>query len=493
MGPTPKAETDDPVLAAVARWLDTLSEGERIAVGCSGGLDSIALLDALARVVPKRRTDLQLVAHHVHHGLLPEADHWCEQVREFCAGRGIAFTTERVSVDRDDPAGIEAAARRARYASLAGLPVEVVALAHHADDQAETVLLQLLRGGTPRGLAGMPATRVLIGPDGRPRRLERPLLSVARPAIAAYARARRLPWAEDPSNRDPRHARARVRTRIWPALLEAFPDARDRLASAAREQAEAVELLAALADADLALIGEGSQLSLIGWAALSPLRRRLALRRWIERHGIDAPRRAATIDWERQLMQAAQARANHVRLQVGGPDASRRTSVASTGLDGWEIRVHRGEAKIIRTAPVSCADRADALPATLQGPGRWSTAAGELRADLISGCATVALRRPASDGEGWRVRTRQSGDRLRLSERSGRVMLKKIFEAHGIPVWQRADWPVVCDGDQVIAVAGLAVDPRYRCDAGLSLRWEPCEARREVAPESQGAGDGGKP
>src|SRR6266542_1050299 len=200
-----------PVLDAVRRALMPFCAaapgGARIAVALSGGRDSMVLLDAAVLVAPELGASISAV--HVHHGLSANADAWARFCADECAHRAVALAVHRVAVacGRD---GVEAAARRARYDVLAGADVDVVALAHHADDQAETVLLQLLRGAGPQGISAMPAFR-----PGHPALL-RPLLDLPRTTLAAYASARALVWVEDESNADRRHARNFIRRDVAP-------------------------------------------------------------------------------------------------------------------------------------------------------------------------------------------------------------------------------------------------------------------------------------
>src|ERR1700681_246883 len=183
----------DAVIAARERQGQSAA-AMRIAVALSGGRDSMVLLDALARLAPE--AGITLSALHVHHGLSPHAEAWVAFCADECAKRGVPFTVHRPKVERRGGASLEATARTARYTALASAPVDFVALAHHADDQAETLLLQLLRGAGPHGLAAMPTLRPM--PGGA--MLLRPFLALSRATIGAYATARRLGWVDVESN-----------------------------------------------------------------------------------------------------------------------------------------------------------------------------------------------------------------------------------------------------------------------------------------------------
>jgi tRNA(Ile)-lysidine synthase len=205
--------------------------GKRVAVGLSGGVDSVVLLHLLRAAAP--RLGCSVSAVHVHHGLSPNAGAWARFCRKLCRAWGVPLTVRRVRVRRAGK-GPEAAAREARRAVFAGSPAEVVALAHQLDDQAETVLLNLLRGAGPRGASAMPAAGRLGS-----KILWRPLLAVPRRAILAYACAHRLQWIEDESNGDEALTRNFLRRRVGPLLEQRFPRWRESLARAARHFASA--------------------------------------------------------------------------------------------------------------------------------------------------------------------------------------------------------------------------------------------------------------
>ncbi|HEY2703536.1 MAG TPA: tRNA lysidine(34) synthetase TilS [Candidatus Dormibacteraeota bacterium] len=214
----------------LARALDRerlIEPGETVLVACSGGPDSLTLLDGLARLAPPRR--LHLVVAHVDHGLREGSAAEADAVAVAAGRRGLDFARLRVMVE---PGGsLQDAARRARHAALRGLAVErgagAVALGHTADDQAETVLMRALSGATPRALTGMaPRTGPLV----------RPLLRLWRRDTVAYCAALGLDPLDDPSNRDPRFLRTRVREELIPALEEVFPAARRRLVALAEGQ-----------------------------------------------------------------------------------------------------------------------------------------------------------------------------------------------------------------------------------------------------------------
>src|SRR5450759_2431949 len=229
-----------------------LPEHSSILIGLSGGVDSVVLLHLLHKLAA--RFSWQLSALHVHHGISQNADAWVEFCADLCARHQISLHIERVDIEPLRAHGIEAAARKLRHAAFARQSCDFVALAHHADDQAETLLLQLLRGAGMRGASAMPVLSLSKWPllarrSGSPNIL-RPLLHCSRQEILDYAAAHDLQWIEDESNADDNYPRNFLRHRVLPLLSEKFPAYRDTLARSAQHFAEASKLLDELAQQD---------------------------------------------------------------------------------------------------------------------------------------------------------------------------------------------------------------------------------------------------
>lgn len=258
-----------------------------VAVAASGGRDSTALLHACARAA--RGSGVQVLALHVHHGLMPQADAWVRHLARQCArwaraGLPVALRVHRLQGAPAPGDSIEAWARRGRYDALAGMAADAgaawVLLAHHRSDQAETVLLQALRSAGGAGMGGMGTTRLHRGVL-----FVRPWLEQPRAAIEAYVRRHRLRYVDDASNADPRFARSRLRTRVWPALLEAFPHAEAALAGAARRLDEEHACALDLAQVDLpACAGHDGGIEVRRWCALARHRQANVLRLWLGQH-----------------------------------------------------------------------------------------------------------------------------------------------------------------------------------------------------------------
>jgi tRNA(Ile)-lysidine synthase len=214
----------------VARACDRdgiLKPGESIVLACSGGADSTAMLDACIRLAPPRGWALHVV--HVDHGLRIDSSEDAAQIERMCALNKIPFTRSAVVVEPGT--GIQAKARDARYRVLREVcehvDADVIATAHTADDQAETVLMRALAQATPKSLAGI---------DARRGDLARPLLGVWRKQTREYCKVLGIPYFDDPSNQDPQFTRSRVRHEVLPAIESVFPAAKRRLVELAKHQ-----------------------------------------------------------------------------------------------------------------------------------------------------------------------------------------------------------------------------------------------------------------
>lgn len=237
----------EPVLRAVFQQLTQLFAGkpQQVLVGLSGGRDSVALLHAL--VLLRAQFELDLQACHVHHGLSPHADRWADFCSDLCARFEVPLVLAHVQVPLSNGSGLEAAARALRYQVYTEQAVKWIALAHHCNDQAETLLFNLLRGSGVRGAAGIPRNRHL----NERQQIFRPLLYVSRTQITAYLQRYGLSWVDDESNADTRYSRNFLREEILPRLEQRFPAAQSRLAAAAEHFAVANRLLDDLARLDL--------------------------------------------------------------------------------------------------------------------------------------------------------------------------------------------------------------------------------------------------
>ena len=410
-------------------------------VGFSGGLDSTVLLHALASDPAVRESGLR--ALHVHHGLHPDADAWAAHCSAFCDALDVALTVARVAVVADGR-GPEAAARGARHAAFADAldDGEVLALAHHRDDQAETFLLRALRGSGPDGLAAMQPTRRC----GRGV-LWRPLLDVPRTALLDYARLHGLRWIEDPSNTDTALDRNFLRNRVMPLLRERWPEADAALARSAALSAEATRLLAADDAAALsrAATADPAVLSRAGLAQLPRERRARVLRHWVASLGLPPLPAGGVAAIESDLLGAR-------------ADSDACFAWSGAVVRAWRDGLHAG------------------MPVTAL-PGDWSVQWDGRTALALPGGGSLRLEGTTALDDAVTVRARTGGERIVLPGRGHSHALKHVLQDLGIPPWQRMAMPVLVDAAGALLAAGDRVasadfDAWLRA-RGAQLAWSP--------------------
>lgn len=411
-----------------------LPPGSTILAGLSGGVDSVVLLHILFRLAP--RHDWRLSALHVHHGISPNADNWAAFCTELCAELNIPLTVEHVDIAPLRAHGIEAAARKLRHAAFARQSCDFVALAHHADDQAETLLLQLLRGAGVKGAAAMPLLSA-----ASPARV-RPLLHSTRRQILDYAAAHDLRWIEDESNADDSYPRNFLRHRLLPLLAERFPAWRDTLGRSAQHFAEADGLLDDLARLDGAEALHDGTLAVAALRALSLPRAKNLLRYFLHQSAAPMPQAVQLADMLEQLCGARDDAA--VCIAFG---------------KHWQVRRYRGRVHVTRLP--TAFDSGLTLP--------WQ---GEAELDWPALAARVTFRPGAEislaklQGGPVTLRFRQGGERLRPAPIAATRTLKNLLQEHHVPPWQRDRLPLLFCGDTLVCVPGVAVAAEYRAEAG---------------------------
>lgn len=404
----------------------------------SGGLDSQVLLQLCASL--RKTQPFSLRAIHVHHGLNPQADAWAAHCRRSCEELQVEFQCLRV--DARPPVGesLEAYAREQRYAVLKDQlqPGEVLLTAHHQNDQAETVLLQLLRGAGPKGLSAMPSLK----PFGEGR-LGRPLLSQTRVELEAYAKAQGLLWVEDDLNANPHYPRNRLRHEILPQIQRHWPRATATLARSAELCAEAQAVLEEYADRDLAAVAgvrphvagvRPPTISVKQLLELSPARQRLILRRWFEVQGARLPNAVKLRQLQQDVLHAAEDRQPCV------------------SWEGVELRRYQDELFLMPMQtphePTASYPWDFATPLAIPGVGK-------LTAQSLRG---QGLQHKL---ENVAVRFRQGGETYSLPD--GRHHeLKKFFQEQGIPPWERDRLPLLYAEDQLVAIPGYLLVESFK-------------------------------
>lgn len=445
-----------------------------ILIGLSGGVDSVVLLHLLHEL--SSRFSWQLSALHVHHGISRNADDWAGFCADLCARYPIPLHIEHVDIAPLRAQGIEAAARKLRHAAFARQPCDFVALAHHADDQAETLLLQLLRGAGVRGASAMPVLMrpLAIRPGyqktiagslvmSQPKRplpamhagspdLLRPLLHCSRQDILNYAAAQGLQWIEDESNADDSYLRNFLRHRVMPLLDQRFPAYRDTLGRSTQHFAEASKLLDELAQQDGAQGMEGETLAIHALQSLGRARAKNLLRYFLHTRGATMPQAVQMDDMLHQLCGA------------------REDAAVCIAYGDWRVRRYQGKVYALR-APGDF-DRNLVLPWHDETELDWPALNTRLhfKHTRSSGISLAKLQRAPVT-----LRLRRGGEILRPHPNAATRTLKNLLQEHHIPPWQRDCLPLLCCGEELVCVPGVAIAAEYQAaaeEAGIQLAYE---------------------
>lgn len=408
-----------------------------LAVAFSGGLDSTVLLHATIKAHGKKN----VYAFHVHHGIQKEADQWQAHCKAVAKKFGCHFDTQNVKLNK--PSNIESQARNLRYEALTQMcqahKIQDLLLAHHLDDQAETVLIQLMRGAGLPGLSAMPQvkSRELI-------HLWRPFLNMRRKDLEIYAKEHQLTWIEDPSNQDKSYRRNAIRKTILPTLEKFQEGAIENLSRSAKHLGEAQELLNQLADIDLGLMEakEGlSKTNLIRLYKTSQARASNALRRWLSKNGLAYPSEERLTAWWSELQQ------------------TRPDSQLQWDHDQQVIRLWRGHLTITQdssSTEVMGEWTFKKIPANSKKPG--------IAKDRFEKAKQKGL---------INTMAREGGEKFKVDTKRPRRSLKNLYQEAAIPPWQR-DVPLLYIGEELVAVAGI----------GISADWLTTEGPR-ISPEWQ--------
>ncbi|MBI5660192.1 MAG: tRNA lysidine(34) synthetase TilS [Nitrosomonadales bacterium] len=439
--------------------------GSSIVLGLSGGVDSVVLLHLLHRL--SLTHSWRLRALHVHHGISPNADAWAAFCADLCARCGVPLQIERVDIAPLRGHGIEAAARKLRHEIFCRQRADFAAFAHHRDDQAETLLLQLLRGAGVRGAAAMPFIRPRAGAPT----LLRPLLDVTRGELIEHARRHDLQWVEDESNADDLYPRNFLRRRVLPLLEQRFPSYRETLARSARHFAEAGDLLDQLAQLDAQL--SPSPLAVTrDWAAVSGQPSRMAGSSigevWGESvleiarlQSLSQPRAKNALRYFLHVLGAPMPQAVQLDEMLRQVCGAREDGMVRVEFGGWEVRRYRGQVY--------------AMPAPGEIPSGLSIAwNGEAELEWPALGATIYFSSAAGEGISPErlsaapvtLRLRAGGETLRPNRTAATRSLKKLLQQHRVPPWRRERLPLLYCGGALASVVGVAVAAEYQARQG---------------------------
>lgn len=419
----------------LADRLEGLPPVARFWLAYSGGCDSHALLHAAARLQQRGRLPA-IHALHVDHGLQPASASWAQHCATVCAELKIPFTLLQVNAQPDAGESPEAAARHARYRAIAEVMEsgDCLLTAHHQDDQAETLLLQLLRGGGPHGLAAMPeVVSFAAGLHARP------LLAFSRDDLQRYAQQQALQWIDDPSNVDTGFDRNYLRKAVMPLLRERWPALARVLSRSAAHQAEAAQLLDALAAQDIRQCQEESNsLRISALLLLDEARQRNVLRYWLKGMGFKLPDTVRLAHLQQDVLHAAPDRSPSVH---------------------WEsVVVRRYRDRLYALTPEAASDSSMVLPWHIDQPLRLpdgaTLSAVPVRGEGVK--AALCRHQPIT------VRYRQGGEECQPAPHAATRPLKKMLQEAGVPPWERERIPLIYVGGQLAAVVGYWMCAPYQ-------------------------------
>lgn len=419
----------------------------KLAVAFSGGLDSMVLLHATVLAHGPKN----VYAFHVHHGIQKQATKWQLHCKKIAEQLGCHFDTRNIQLP--NASNIEANARDCRYRSLSEMceahQIEDLLVAHHRDDQAETVLIQLMRGSGLAGLSGMPISKQLSGRASQSTNIHvwRPFLDLSRADLEVYAKEHQLSWIEDPSNQDESYRRNAVRKTLLPQLEKVQPGAISNLSRSARHLAEAQDLLNHLADIDLGLMVGRQGLSksnLLRLYKTSHPRAKNALRRWLNKQGLVHPSEERLTNWFIELQQVR----IDARLQWDH--------------DGALIRLWREHLSVEQAQSVG-AQQGDEV-------GEWvfkNVAPTSKRAGIAKNRFNEVKKKGLIN-----TLPRQGGEKFKVHINRPRKSLKNLYQEADIPPWQR-EAPLLYIGDELVAVAGIGISADWQTIEGprVGLEW----------------------
>ena len=394
-------------------------------VAYSGGCDSLVLLHSLASLA---LPDVSIRAVYVDHGLQAESVEWGRQCVQQALSLDVPCQIVSVDASPQKAESPEAAARRARYNALGDMlkPGEILLTAHHADDQAETLLLQLLRGAGAAGLSAMAGTSSFSAGWHC-----RPLLGFSRQELEGYAHQHGLNWIEDPSNASIQYDRNFLRHEIKPLLAKRWPSWQKVLGRAASHQAQLNGLamdLAAL-DFNAACDETKTRLRVESLLALGAHRRYNLLRYWIKQQGLPTPSSQQLLHVERDVLQAEVDRVPVVKWV------------------GAEVRRYRQY--LYAMPPLGEIDRAFSAVWDTRQQVALSLPSGTLHVDQL---VKLGVSRHQLDAQPFEVRYRRGGEKIRLKGKSFHRDLKSLFQEAGVPPWVRQRIPLLYRGECLVAV-----------------------------------------
>jgi len=412
-------------------------------VGYSGGADSTALLQAMHEC----RESLPAPVHavHFHHGLQDQADAWLEHCRAFCAARQIPFQSEQLEINLDGRTSPEEEARNCRYRAVTGIlgEREMYLTAHHSEDQAETLFLNLMRGSGIEGLAGIPVLRNLAAGW-----VARPLLDRNRPELERFLERRGIAWLTDPSNEDVSFDRNYLRQELFPLLEKRWPGLSRRLSRTARNARISAGAMAMFIESQSGdLMRDRLKMPLNKLLELEPEMQTLILRQWLRRHEVPVLPEARLTEFLDQL--SGKRLENQAEVQWGD----------------WMIKRYKHDLWLHRRDPfIACPNKKwkNGMKLELGAETGWLRLSGK----------TTAIP------DSWKVRARKAGDRIRTVPGGPSYKLKQLFQSAFVPPWLRSGIPVLEWDGEPVALGDWVIGHRLQgwlLENGLTYQWRPAD------------------
>lgn len=420
-----------------------LKPNNQLLLAFSGGLDSSVLLHLFA--LAKQTIPFELHAMHVHHGLSTNADKWAEFCLQQCQNLNVPIQIVHVNVDKNSKLGIEAAARQLRYQALFntqsnGAAPDFIVTAHHQDDQAETLLLQLFRGAGVKGLSSMAAI-------DEPRRLMRPLLDVSRKVLQDYAVQHNIQWCDDESNDNTQYERNFVRHEVMPILQLRYPAVQSVLARTASHLAEANDLLDTLAKVDAEHLLHDDSLCLQGLSALDVPRAKNLLRWWFSQNQLAMPTSEHLTEIIQQLLNAK-------------PDANLNIQLQHLSLKRYQQRAYLCRDQVSKPFDMVW----NGEPSLMLPNG------DQLQFKQVTGLG-LALKHGMTK---LRITNRDGGERFKPDVLRPTRTLKHLLQEANIPPWQREHLPLIYWHDTLAFVPGIGIAHELKAaghEQGLEITW----------------------
>lgn len=416
-----------------------LKPGQHLLLALSGGLDSCVLLYLLAQA--KLNFAFELSALHVHHGLSPNADEWASFCSKQCQQLQVPLQVVHVELEKNTNLGVEAEARRLRYEVLNNAIADFIVTAHHEDDQAETLLLQLMRGAGVKGLASMAS----VSPT---RRLLRPFLGVSKEQILSYAKLQDIFWCDDESNSNTHFERNFVRHELMPILISRTPAISSVLARTASHMAEANDLLSDLAGIDASTLVHENSVCVKGLRTLSQARAKNLLRWWFAQSHLLMPHAEQLTEILHQLLDAK-------------ADANISIPLQHLSLKRFQQRIYLWREQVAQDFNLVWNGEAQlALPN-----------GGQLFFKQVVG-AGLALKHGMTK---LRITNRDGGERFKPNALRPTRTLKHLLQEANIPPWQRTNLPLIYWHDTLACVPGIGIAHELQAigdEVGLEVSWQ---------------------